>query len=357
MSGRKGKRARAPADSTGDAGEAIVEGPFTGLPDVPEEAAEQSLGQADIDVLFGFDNSAPVQKSGLKAVIESDVVSHERMPMLEVVCDRMVRTFTTSMRNLTSDAIDITLEEVTSIRFGDFMNRLMLPAMIGVFRIEEWDNFGLVTVESGLIYAVVDALLGGRRGNEIVRIEGRGFTTIETMLVSRMLSLGLADLASAFEPIAAVTMSLERIETSPRFAAIAATTNIAAVAHFRVDMEGRGGRFSVLLPYATMEPVRSRLHQRFMGENLGRDRTWQAHMDMQVRRTEVSLDVLLAEKEMSLSDMMALRPGMTLGLASGPDDPVEIQCGGVTLARGQIGRRSNGVAVRILNDIARVLPR
>jgi flagellar motor switch protein FliM len=176
------------------------------------------------------------------------------MPMLEVVCDRMVRTFTTSMRNLTSDAIEVTLDEVTSVRFGDCMNRLALPAMIGVFHVEEWDNYGILTVESSLIYAVVDALLGGRKGSEPVRIEGRGFTTIETMLVSRMLELALTDLAAAFEPITPVTAKLERIETNPRFAAIAGTTNICAVANYRVDMEGRGGKFSILLPYASMEP-------------------------------------------------------------------------------------------------------
>ena len=122
-----------------------------------------AFDQAGIDALFGEVGSPAPQKSGLRAVIESNVISHERLPMLEVVFDRVVRSFATSMRNLTSDAIDVSLEETNSVRFGDFMNRIPLPAMIGVFRIDEWENYGLITVESGLIYAVVDALLGGDR--------------------------------------------------------------------------------------------------------------------------------------------------------------------------------------------------
>jgi flagellar motor switch protein FliM len=155
----------------------------------------------------------PVQpKSGLKAMIESNVISHERLPMLEVVCERMVRSFATSMRNLTSDAIDVTLEEINSTRFGEFMNRVALPAMFGVFQVTEWENYGVVTVDSGLIYAVVDALLGGRKGSRPMRVEGRAFTTIETMLVSKMVQLALDDLSAAFEAIEPVTMVVERKE-------------------------------------------------------------------------------------------------------------------------------------------------
>ena len=36
-------------------------------------------------------------------------------------------------------------------------------------------------------------------------------------------------------------------------------------------MEDRGGRLELLLPYATLEPVRELLLQMFMGEKFGRD--------------------------------------------------------------------------------------
>lgn len=325
---------------------------------LPEPPASAPLGggeafdQAGIDALFGDFGAPAPQKSGLRAVIESNVISHERLPMLEVVYDRMVRTFATSMRNLTSDAIDVSLEEVTSIRFGDYMSRVALPAMIGVFRVAEWENYGLLTADSGLIYAVVDALLGGRRGGAPMIIDGRGFTSIETGLVSRMLKLALADMSEALEPIAANTMTLERVESSPRFAAIAGPTNICAVATFRVDMEGRGGNLSVLLPYATIEPIRHKLGQRFMGEKLGRDSIWEAHMAAEIRKTEVSVDVVLGERVLTLQELRDLAVGQTVALHKVPDDALDLQCGGVTLGRAQIGQRCNNIAIRLLTDVA-----
>jgi flagellar motor switch protein FliM len=233
------------------------------------------------------------------------------------------------------------------------MNRVPLPAMIGVFNVQEWENYGIAIVDSNLIYAVVDALLGGRKGNSPLRIEGRAFTTIETKLVSRMVQLALDDLANAFEAIEPVNMELKRIETSPRFAAIAGPSNIAAVATFSVDMEGRGGRFTVLLPYATIEPVRGRLLQRFMGEKLGRDRMWEAHMASELWQTEITMDVVLGQRQMRLHDVSNLAVGQTIRLDRGPDDTLEVHCGGVPLGHAHIGQRRSNMAVRMVTDIAR----
>ena len=153
--------------------------------------------------------------------------------------------------------------------------------------------------------------------------------------------------------IAPVTMELERIETSPRFAAIAGPTNVAAVATFRIDMDGRGGRFNVLIPYATLEPVREKLIQRFMGEKLGRDRMWEIHMAEQVRQTEVSVDILLGEKDLRLREVMNLAVGQTLQFSHGPDDALAVKCGQVPIGLAYLGQRNGAVCVRLANEISK----
>lgn len=323
------------------------------LPEPPAAGMSEDItfDQASIDALFGDDSESLPQKSGLRAVIESRVVSHARLPMLEVVCERMVRSFATSMRNLTSDAIEVSLDDIASVRFGDFMNRIPLPSMLAVFKVPAWHDYGLITVEASLIYAVVDALLGGRKGAAPRKIEGRGFTTIETTLVSKMIDLALREFSTAFEPIAPVTMELERIETSPRFAAIAGPTNVASAATFAVDMDGRGGKFTILLPFATLEPVRGKLTQRFMGEKLGGDTIWQDHMRSEILQTEVEICCVLGERQMRLADITSLELGQTVPFGIGPDDPLEISCGNVPLGRAQIGRQRNNVAIGMVTTI------
>ncbi|MGZ5932468.1 MAG: flagellar motor switch protein FliM, partial [Rhizomicrobium sp.] len=162
-------------------------------------SAERILNQEEIDSLLGFDvnNDQLQDKSGVRAIINSALVSYERLPMLEIVFDRLVRLMTTSLRNFTSDNVEVSLDSITSIRFGDYLNSIPLPAILAVFRAEELDNYGLFTVDSNLIYSIVDVLLGGRRGSSAMRIEGRPYTTIERTLVQRMIEVILQDMCAA----------------------------------------------------------------------------------------------------------------------------------------------------------------
>lgn len=320
-----------------------------------DDLANETFDQASIDALFGIESAPrPARRTGLRALIEADVAHHERLPMLEIVCERMVRTFGTSMRNLTSDSLDVHTEQVRTSRFADFMNHLPLPAMIGVFRAKQWGNYGLMTVDSSLVYAVVDSLLGGRRVTQQLRIDGRAFTAIETHLVGRMIQQTLDDFAYSFAAIEPVDFQLERVEVTPRFAAIAAPTNLTAVASFRIDMEGRGGRFNLVLPFATLEPVREKLLQRFVGEKLGRDTMWEAHMADQLLRTEVQVEAVLGEKEMRVDEYLALAAGRTISLDRAPDSDVVLECGGVPLAAGRIGTHSALAAVQLSTAVREV---
>src|SRR5574340_119913 len=135
-----------------------------------------------------------------------------------------------------------------------------------------------------------------------MRIEGRSFTTIERVLVERLVKLVLGDLTASFDPLTPVTFRFERLETNPRFATIGRPANAAVLARLRVDMEDRGGRLEVLLPYATLEPVREILLQGFLGEKFGRDAIWEAHLAGQLWNTKVPIQAVLDTVAMPLRD-------------------------------------------------------
>ncbi len=208
------------------------------------------LSQSEIDSLLGFDGGPAHggERSGIQRILEVGLVAYERLPMLEIVVDRLVRLLSTTLRNFTSDNVEVSVDSITSLRFSDYMDSVPLPAMLAVFRVEQWDNYGLVVADSALIYSVVDVLLGGRRGIAPMRVEGRPYTTIERTLIERLLGVVLGDLGTAFEPLAPATFRFERLEVNPRFAAISRPSNACVLVKLRLDMEDRGGRLELLLP-------------------------------------------------------------------------------------------------------------
>ena len=48
--------------------------------------------------------------TGIHAIINSSLVSYERLPMLDVIFDRLVRVMSTSLRNFTSDNIEVSID-------------------------------------------------------------------------------------------------------------------------------------------------------------------------------------------------------------------------------------------------------
>jgi flagellar motor switch protein FliM len=118
-------------------------------------------------------------------------------------------------------------------------------------------------------------------------------------------------------------------------------------------MEDRGGKIELLLPYATLEPVRELLLQQFMGEKFGRDSIWETHLAEELRHTELSLDVVLDEQTMPLASVMSLQRGDRITLNVAPGAPVMLRCGEVPLFEAELGRRENRLAVRIAREMRR----
>lgn len=339
------------APKSDDEWAAMAEGSGGGMDDDDDERV---LDQNEIDSLLGFEGFAgQTGNSGLSVLLNSALVNYERLPLLEVIYDRLVRVMTTSLRNFTSDNVEVSIDSIQSIRFGDYLNSIPLPAMLGVFKAEEWDNYGLLTVDSSLIYSVVDVLLGGRRGTAAMRIEGRPYTTIERNLVERMVNVVLVDLSAAFDPLSPVNFRLDRLETNPRFATIARPANAGIVARLRIDMEDRGGKLELMIPYATLEPVRDLLLQMFMGEKFGRDSIWETHLASELWHTDVAIKAVLDQQSLSLNDILNLKVGSHLPLTVRPDTEVKLFCGDVPMFNGRMGRKGDYIAVRIEQPIMR----
>jgi flagellar motor switch protein FliM len=318
-----------------------------------ETGTTRVLNQDEIDSLLGFDaNKGNENQSGIMALINSALVNYERLPMLEVVFDRLVRVMSTSLRNFTSDNVDVSIDSITSVRFGDYLNSIPLPAMLSVFKAEEWDNYGLMVIDSAMIYSIVDVLLGGRRGTAAMRIEGRPYTTIERNLVERMVHVIMADLSSAFDPLSPVTFRFDRLETNPRFAALTRPSNAAVLVRLRVDMEDRGGRVEIVLPYATLEPVRELLLQMFMGEKFGRDSIWETHLGNELLGTDIDITAVLAETTVGLNDVLNWKPGSQVMFNMKTGDLVQLRCGETPLFEGRMGQSGGYIAVRIEKEAA-----
>ena len=316
--------------------------------------AERILTQEEIDSLLGF-SLADVNlndNSGIRAIIDSAMVSYERLPMLEIVFDRLVRLMTTSLRNFTSDNVEVSLDRITSVRFGDYLNSIPLPAILGVFKAEEWDNSGLLTVNSNLIYSIIDVLL--RRPPRPDRDPHRGPALHDDRdQPDQAHDRGGAGRRRAGVP-AAVAGQVQHRSAGDQSAlcrdlAAGQCGDPGAAAH----RHGRPRRHHRAACCPTPPSNRSATCccRCSWARNSAATSTWEGHLATEIGQAQIAVDAVLYEAQLPLKQIMKLNVGDTLMLEMKSDAMVIVRCGDVTLTEGRMGRVGDRVAVRVAKHL------
>ncbi len=290
---------------------------------------------------------------GIDLLLNNKNAKYERLPMLEVVFDRLTRYMTKSLRGLTYENVEISSAKIDSMRFGNLFLDNTEPSVIVVIKAEEWGGMMLMRIDSCLVQYFIDVLLGGHKigmRKEKISTDKR-FSNLEFKIIERIVEVIFTDLTSAFDPITYVNFTFERIETNFKFASITRESSSVIKISMNLDINGVGGSLDFAIPYSTIEPVREVLLQMFFGEKLGKDNIWEMHLVTELLETDTEIEVVLHDFTMPLGQVLNWQVGDTIQLNLAEDPDVEVRAGGVGLFTGKIGRIINKVSVQIHDNI------
>ena len=286
-------------------------------------------------------------KDVMKRLAET-AITHERLPMLDIVFDKLARMLTESFLHLMSTDVRVSLDDVVYTRFGDFMSPENLPSIIAVVRSESWDNSFIIAIDARLIFALAEVLLGGAPETlEYADDDARTPTNIEMQIARRIFTLVAQRLGDAFEAVAKVEFTIERLELNPQFAAIARVTSAAVEADLSLSVSGLEGALKVIFPYTTLEPLKGSLQQMFVGERIGRDAAWERHFERAVLNTELSFEAILHQQFSTLNEILNWKPGDTIAFDASAESQIRLMCDGLEFFRGPMGRKNGKIAAQI----------
>ena len=315
---------------------------------------ERLLSQQEIDKIAGWNPAAPVSHiAGIRAILDGGASPREHFPMFAVAFDGLVARLSGTFRDLFGGDVGVSLGGMVPVRYGDFIEGLVLPAHIVTFTAQGWDGDGLLAVGPAFAQLALDALLGAPVGQSTGRVAARAFSAIEAAILTRLVDMTLKDADAAFAEAAPVSFRRDRIESDPRLANIARLGDAALSVSLTVSIEGRSADLTLLLPYAILEPVRARLAQDYFGVKLGQDEYWSNHLATELWQAPIEAEAVLHETRMPLGRVLDLAIGDTLTFDMTPQDLVEIRSGGQPLTWGRIGRVDGKIAVQITEPLRR----
>lgn len=127
-------------------------------------------------------------------------------------------------------------------------------------------------------------------------------------------------------------------------------SDVVVVITFEVELETAIGSMVICLPYATIEPIRSKLHASFQTERLEVDHAWVSRLKERLLETPVNLKIHFGESKITGNQLLRLQVGDVLLLDTDTDDLLECTVQGVTKFWGISGTVKANKAFQIIKE-------
>lgn len=277
-----------------------------------------------------------------------DRIIRGRMPVLEIINDRFSRLCTSALANTMRKRVDVNPISIDMSKFGDFMRSLPVPTSINIFKIDPLRGNALLVVDTRLVFSLVENFFGGAGSQP--KIEGRDFTPIEQSIIVKVVKIILANLEDAWRPVHEVSIELLRSEINPQFATIVPPSDVVVVISFEVELENALGSMVLALPYATIEPIRSKLYAAFQTERLEIDHAWISRFRDRLMETPIDLNVTLGTTQITGRQLLDMKAGDILMLDQDEDDLLTSRIQGVLKFYGRPGFVKGNKAFQIVKE-------
>ena len=319
----------------------------------------EHLSQDEIDTLLSGVDSGDVDTesndvdTGEAASYDlgsQDRIIRGRMPTLDMINERFTRSLRISMFNMLRRATEVTATGVKMLKFSEYVRGLFMPTSLNLIQINPLRGTGLCVIDPNLVFAIVDNFFGGD-GRYHTRIEGREFTPTENRVVQILLDILFADLEKSWKPVIELNFKFQNSEINPQFANIVSPTEVVVVSKFKMELEGGGGEFHIVMPYSMLEPIRESLDAGMQSDQVNVDRRWTNTLRKEMKEEVVAIDSSMGHIKLTLAEVLNLNDGDVIPMDM--PDVVTVRAAEVPIFRGVLGNLNGKNAVQFVEPIVR----
>jgi flagellar motor switch protein FliM len=284
---------------------------------------------------------------GPERLLDSGGISLERMPMLNVIFDRIAMQCSESLRQLSTAPAYTSTNSIAMERIGTILDSFEGRVVVAVFHALAWDARIMLALESKFVFTLIEALFGGD-GSEAPYNEHRPLTNVEMRIAQKTFEVVVKALQTEFAEVGRTSFKFERIESRLDFAVIAPRASFAVVTRLNIRLLGRTGEMFVVIPQAALKPMRQNLaHDTTADEVAPPDPQWSKQIQNEVGRAEVTISAIIEEEGLTLGDIAALKVGQILQLQATPRSRVKLESNNQALFWCHLGQTDGLYTLRI----------
>ncbi len=328
---------------------------------------EKILDQSEVDALLQGLSGGVIESNDGEAETPEGVVPYDftreersvrgRMPGLEMVNEKFCNRVRTPLMNVIRKGVEITAEGIESIKYEEFVRNLILPSSINVFTMPPLKGHGILVLDPGLVYLIVDNFFGGT-GRFYTRIEGREFTEVEQAVIRKIVDVILGTFSDAWKTLSDVEFRFEKFEMNPHFVNVIEGVEVMLISTFHMEIESstpadKKNAFFFCLPYLSVESIKERLYGRVGGGVVEVDASWSERLRHHIERVPLKVMSEVGEARIKLSELVSLKTGDVIILDRKLNEPFEFRIEGCPRFWARPGVSSNNYALEIQSIISR----
>lgn len=317
---------------------------------------EDVLEQDEIDALLrgmgGGEVETETDTSGQSMELKAfDFTNQERIvrgrfPALDVITERFARCFQRKLIDMVQTGVEVVAGEVKIIKMNEYLRNLFFPSSLNILRIDALGGVGLLTLDSKLIFSIIDLYYGGN-GQMRFKIEGREYTPVEMGLIRNLVNECIRCLKGSWEPVIPIDIEVLNSEMNPKFASIVDPIEMVVISPVYVRFENQEGRIDIVMPYAMLEPIRDVLEEGMRSLQGEGDKRWNKTLRDEAQEIEVLLSAELAQVHMNVEDLLAMEVGDIIPIEMSALVPIKVEA--ITVGHGRLGDFEGKKAVQIMD--------
>jgi flagellar motor switch protein FliM len=239
-------------------------------------------------------------------------VSKEQLRAIRGIHDKVARNLSSEMSTTLRSIIEIQLQSVDQMTYGEFLMSLPSPTSFNIFTMRPLEGSAILEINPSILFPMVDRLLGGK--GESYNVE-RELTDIELNLLDNILRIMMAKLREAWEPIIKIAPVVESKESSPNVVQIVAQNEIVVMIVLEITVGESSGMINIAYPVIHLESILSKLASKdiMIGERSSR-KSKNSELKALLNRADILVEAILGTTKLPLKKILELKEGDVIRL-------------------------------------------
>jgi flagellar motor switch protein FliM len=289
---------------------------------------------------------ATALKDGPERLLDAGGMSVERMPLLNVIFDRMLTQCSESLRVLCASPAIFSVVSSQTDRMGEILSAFEGRVVVAIFQAAAWESRIILGCDHNFLFSMAEALFGGDGGEPAV-IEDRTPSNIEMRIAQAVFDRVARAMQASFSAVVETTLKFETLETRMDFAVIVPRGTFAILTTVNLQILDRVGEMYIVLPQPALNAIRQNLTSDPTKDAVARDPRWVRQMQNEITRSEVRVSGMIEEHQFTLGDIANLKVGQVMHLQATTRSRVKLECNSQALFWCELGQAEGHYTLRV----------